>query len=1323
MYGILWLTLWATVGEAFYDDYWFRDLDDGIEGSAWDSQRHLKHNFTEGLKSFHKLYHAGRDGEERMSMKKAKLHLKMLKIYRHVGDTDDFEPSRGHFLPLRDGAKYCTMGRHTRVDCNQCTCVAGQMYMCTGMICNSAIGRPKFLVTCREGKQRQIDACNYCFCRNGHEVCTEKECNSNSFLDLDLRSGCPDGQRRQKDCNRCLCVRGEEYCTHYTCDRDTFSENLLSYLDSTQCKNGETLEVDCNKCVCVDRSWTCSRARCPRDTGHFSLKRERYTCIEGSKYYIDECNYCHCLDGKELCTDMECGNTNYQRTRICTHGETKNERCNSCYCFIGSWLCSKRSCDDDDESYDDDLHTEDISSDERCNKGDTKAIDCNTCECHHGEWICSLAPCLQDEKESLHSLPFLHSSCTSNHRMAWKDCNKCICIEGVWYCAQKLCHQGSGAIRYLRDDHHSESCKENEKKYKKCNRCVCRDARWVCTQRECFDFDSYVGTDIRTQDSADQFYLKPCISGERRYKNICNPCICMNEKWYCQTNFCGRGTDYRPEDVYLRLGDDHNFYTAKCRKGSKRKKDACNYCYCRHKIWFCQNKACVEGGDLREQVNLKYHVMPRGCPLGDIKITNCKYCVCLATGYQCRLMKEFCIDPKTGDRWLRSSKCVPGTKYTIDYCNSCYCGEKGEYICTNNPCSLSESLDNLTAPSCDREDIGKTEQINSCNYCYCNSDQKWQCTNNECLDEDLSPLRDSTCHIGERYRQDACNYCFCNYDRELICTNNSCPQYRLDLRTSQNCAVGEREIVDACNYCECNLDEEWECTHNPCPETVRTTFIGNRGNWYKHKDVWNSKTEAPKTYLCIDGTRNEIDACNYCVCLDGIEFCTRKNCRTKSYFVEALCLPNEPLPKPDPCNECICLHSAIACSKIPCIRKKQVAGGRSHVCIERQKYYMDDGCNYCVCSNGQEFCTSRACMMVRDTNIKCKVGDIIPPRDSCNMCVCVRGKVTCTNKVCKKTRRQGFRHRKLKRFKFGKLSPMIQSDEILDECKDGFFYNPPEYDPECPNICYCDRGELLCTDRPCRRPKVLPPEWGTESVKRNRHHSMSQRTGCFEFDLPPDANCRTCRCVNNEKVCEVTNCILDKEGIIASLKLMHEKKEKQFSSPDLFCTPFTFFSPDNNRFCRNCFCLHNGLALCLLNFCKYSKDVPHEPPESVYDKCNPGEVGYPTKCVSCKCTNQGKWACKRDSITDCGERNCDSGDEFQMGFQTFCAFCKCSSTEWYCSVADGPCSDFSNLVCPMGTLIHNPSQFCSLCLCGGPSGSNMCFTESKCVHQVSAHLQ
>ncbi|CAD0203414.1 unnamed protein product [Chrysodeixis includens] len=443
------------------------------------------------------------------------------------------------------------------------------------------------------------------------------------------------------------------------------------------------------------------------------------------------------------------------------------------------------------------------------------------------------------------------------------------------------------------------------------------------------------------------------------------------------------------------------------------------------------------------------------CPDGHRRQVDCNRCLCLRGEEYCT---QYPCSQDNFSAWLRNSKCVEGTKYSIDKCNSCVCGDDGEYECTDDPCSDSEELaeDELSteADPCDESEVGNTEEIDSCNVCYCNSDLKWECTDNVCPDssEELPP-----------------------------------PE-----RRSMNCEVGEREMIDSCNYCECNYAGEWECTRNFCPEP-RATFL-------------------------------------------------------EAYFSEPLCLPGEPMPRPDPCNECICLNSEVACSRLPCIKTKQ--GSRE----------------------------------------------------------------------------------KTKQFRFKKvqfMAPHSDSEEE-EQCNDGFFYNPPDYDPKCPNICYCDGGELLCTNRQCRKIKPSPPEWGFASQKFRSYKSGSRLGGCEDYDILPsddDDPCTECYCLNNRKVCQII-CGTDTRG----------------------------------------------------GFTK--SDIPHEPPKSVHDMCNPGEVGYPTKCVSCKCSDHGKWVCKREQLQDCS----------------------------------------GNIVCPIGTLIHNPGQFCSICLCGGLEGSNMCFTESKCVHQIVSSL-
>ncbi|KAF9422101.1 hypothetical protein HW555_002122 [Spodoptera exigua] len=462
---------------------------------------------------------------------------------------------------------------------------------------------------------------------------------------------------------------------------------------------------------------------------------------------------------------------------------------------------------------------------------------------------------------------------------------------------------------------------------------------------------------------------------------------------------------------------------------------------------------------------------------------------------------------------------------------------------------------------------------------------------------------------------------------------------KIDTKKTKHCNVGERYRLGACNYCYCNELGIRICTRHSCD---------NHGTELPDSEY------TPKEYEteCKIGVRFRLDKCNYCYCNAHRQLiCTKNKCPSSYDQAPYLRSPFE-----EDCEEGhVLADSCVICTctankTYVCIPEKtedcdmpihtnilpQVRANDDS-CIDgsqRQK----DACNYCICINGIEMCTQKPCLdTVPNVSVMiekdCVDGEVHSTYDGCNVCVCMNGKIACTNKGCLQVLRRGLKPLDLVRSLLQSLYSQSQIPPQMLEpgCNKEMLYLPEDYDPECPNVCLCDGNELFCTHRQCDKTdsKIHEPKrLESKGVKQNTHKA------------------------------DVT-----------------------------FCKPFTFFSPDGNRFCRNCFCLHNGLALCLLNLCK--EDTPH-------------------KTIN---TKPGKML----------RKYCREKDKFQMGFPPYCAQCKCLSNQWDCSVKGESCS--GDVKCPFGTLIQNPRQRCSICLCGGykPGSHNLCFTEERCVETLNKH--
>ncbi|XP_022835087.1 kielin/chordin-like protein [Spodoptera litura] len=607
-----------------------------------------------------------------------------------------------------------------------------------------------------------------------------------------------------------------------------------------------------------------------------------------------------------------------------------------------------------------------------------------------------------------------------------------------------------------------------------------------------------------------------------------------------------------------------------------------------------------------------------------------------------------------------NKKCKVGERFRLGACNYCYCNEHGVRICSRHNCNY-------------KSDVNKTK---------------------------YSPkqYKEEQCKIGYRFRLDTCNYCYCNEHRKLICSKHKCegsipPPAYLRSPFDMDCEVGH-VLVDSCIICTCTENKTYVCVPENKDE-CEPLDISQRINSDEDR--------------CVDGSKRPVNDCNYCICRDGIEFCTQKPCwnniQTPYIFLEPECDEDTPIPSPDPCNTCICVDSDILCTNIPCIHHTRT----SDLSIVNQKY--------------------------------CVNGEVHSMNDGCNLCICMNKKIICTKKRCYDIFRSGVTELEMVHSLLQSAysqSQMTQSAPGSD-CSQNKLYRPEDDDPDCPNVCICDGNELLCTRRKCDTKVSTFIKAKTGFRSRPTRYEPLKRHVCNEGDqIPTDSSCLVCVCLHGGPVCKPVRCSENPNLRYDSDDESEEFKkffkgllgtQNNFNKPgkdSTFCKPFTFFSPNGNRFCRNCFCLHNGLALCLLGLCKYHRD-DHKPIVRVDQKkpCVPGDVARPGRCVYCTCTSKAVWSCgKADTdMTTCKNAICEENDEFHMGFSPYCAECKCILNQRYCSIDVKSCPDYSDVKCPIGTIIQNPREFCSICVCGGydDGAKNMCFTESKCVKQVINH--
>ncbi|KAH9632172.1 hypothetical protein HF086_011918, partial [Spodoptera exigua] len=231
--------------------------------------------------------------------------------------------------------------------------------------------------------------------------------------------------------------------------------------------------------------------------------------------------------------------------------------------------------------------------------------------------------------------------------------------------------------------------------------------------------------------------------------------------------------------------------------------------------------------------------------------------------------------------------------------------------------------------------------------------------------------------------------------------------------------------------------------------------------------------------------------------------------------------------------------------------------------------YRLGACNYCYCNElGIRICTRHSCdnhgtelpdseYIPKEYETECKIG-VRFRLDKCNYCYCnAHRQLICSKNKCPSSNDQ---------------APYLRSP-FEEACEEGHVL------AESCVICTCTANKTYV---------CIPEKTEDCDVPIHTNVSVMIEKDCVDGEVHSTYDgCNVCVCMNGKIAC--TN-----KGCLQVLRRLESKGVKQntHKADVTFCKPFTFFSPDGNRFCRNCFCLHNGLALCLLNLCK--EDTPHK---------------------------------------------------------------------------------------------------------------------------------
>ncbi|XP_050551905.1 kielin/chordin-like protein isoform X2 [Spodoptera frugiperda] len=1138
MYRTLWLIILATVCEAFYDEFNMYNWDNERMDDDRRSGLHVhfkNESFKDSLRSFADTYRRRIESEKdiymRKTFKKVKQRILSLQVFRFLSHSEDFDSARALRLPFPEGSKYCMMGRQTRTTCNYCACVAGQLYMCTGVICASPpkkrdrkVKRAQLRAVstqsgCVNGTSyMDAEGCNHCYCINNQEYCSLKDCEENENLNRNTNTQCVNGTSYMDDegCNHCRCIDNIEYCTMRDCSDQT-----------GVCISGTVKEGECGECYCVKETWICSPCehkkkkynRLPNKMNKNKLRAKYPECndrVPGEWFKdADGCNKCVCVHGEMMCTKMKCVKTaryeNHRSRQNCKSGTTKEVACGTCFCVSGQWICP--IC----ESRDTPLVNRSLtrrSHDRLCIEGERYKTDpCNYCICVDGHDICTNTDCAAIQLDGVVCNPY------KDINPKKVDCNVCTCSKAtnvlpsrwLWFCTKRDCDSYEKNTKMRKPNIMSTPCKEgNTRQIDNCNHCTCEYGLYVCTNEIC-------ETETTTPDFSDYVRRRRrnCEARERKYVK-CNRCICMGGQWYCTNYKCAKSPNKLNNDDIDEDFDDS-----------------------------------MPLEEITEQDNDSDFVMDDDIFYSDLLSKPTPRPRKRRTTTKRRRPPIHVHRDYTKKRRPTKPRRVKHRyRYSDEYLPQAYAGEA---LRTDGTYQIIEE----EGKKCD---VGERFRLGACNYCYCNEHRVRICTKHACTydsDVDATDYQpkdyvNKRCHIGERFRLDKCNYCYCDAHRKLVCSKHRCSgagRSRSSLRSpfDENCEAGH-VLVDSCIVCTCTANGTYVCAAEDNDE-CEPPDITQRINVNEH---------------CVDGSKRQIDACNYCTCKDGVEFCSQKPCwnnkPTPYIFPEPECDEDTPIPSPDPCNTCVCIDSDILCTRKPCKHHNITS---DYTIIDKQN---------------------------------CVNGEVTSLTGACNVCVCINGNIICTKKQCLEVLESGITKIEMIRtlLRAGDINSQMALPAPGSGCIRGTIYQPEDEDPACGNVCICDGNELFCTRRKCDKEDSLS--------------QLMQRSGCLTGEqIPSSSPCLVCVCMRGTPTCKYVKCVenmdlesedddsQDEFNQLIQGYLSPSSKRQKLPPNSTFCEPFTFYSPEGNRFCRNCFCLHDGFSLCLLNLCKYTKDVPPEP--------------------------------------------------------------------------------------------------------------------------------
>ncbi|CAH0664030.1 unnamed protein product [Spodoptera exigua] len=526
-------------------------------------------------------------------------------------------------------------------------------------------------------------------------------------------------------------------------------------------------------------------------------------CVDGTRYKIDPCNYCMCVYGQDVCTDINCAATDlaYVMSVPCKEGNTRQiDNCNRCTCEKGLYVCTDEICEID-----------------RINRQTSRRSKCKRAMLRH-EWVGSSGVihgltengvkqpqrCVSPFDDDEYLEEFYDS--VSLEELTDKESDSSDIYNDIDF----------DTSAYFKDKEPDTSSYFKIKEFGN----IFKDVFHIFRARSETQDGPPSSTPLSwifspSQPNTDSQVVTP--PSWQTYNNETSVEVLRLLDDYDGQTVVVDPTHRSGQDPYLRVNNDKidTKKTKHCNVGERYRLGACNYCYCNELgIRICTRHSCDNHGT---------------------ELPDSEY-----------IPKEY------------ETECKIGVRFRLDKCNYCYCNAHRQLICSKNKCPSSNDhiLPQLRANDDSCID-GSQRQKDACNYCICINGIE-MCTQKPCLDNvprGLKPLdlvrsllqslysqsqippqmlepgcNKEMLYLPEDYDPECPNVCLCD-GNELFCTHRQCdktdskihepkntPHKTINTKPGKTLRKYCREkdkfqmgFPPYCAQCKC-LSNQWDCS-------------------------------------------------------------------------------------------------------------------------------------------------------------------------------------------------------------------------------------------------------------------------------------------------------------------------------------------------------------------------------------------------------------------------------------------------------------------------------------------------------------------------------